>query len=244
MLTSLASPLKYQLQRVLPASLLHQFAFEIQTSCKSVLTRRYAKRYQSMRGVRLNIGCGDRPTEGWVNFDLISRPKVDYWDCRKGLPFRDGAVSAIFTEHVVEHLEYGDEVEKFLRECLRCLGPSGVLRIVVPDAGVYLKLYCTGAWNEIMTRRPLIQEGDHYRDFWLGQHYFTKMEFINALFRQNGEHRYAYDAETLIRLLEQVGFATVRQTRFGVSTYANMAPDTPERGPESLYVEAIKTEKS
>jgi len=218
----------------------HQIAFELRTAYRMAFKRRDASRYASMRGIQLNIGCGTRPTEGWVNLDLMSHPGVEYWDCRKGLPFGDRTVKAIFTEHVVEHIEYGHDVEKFLGECLRCLEPNGVLRVIVPDAGIYLKLYCEDRWDEIMARRPLTQEGDSYRDYWLGESYSTKMEFINAVFRQNGEHRYAYDAETLIRLVKETGFATVRQMNFGESLYADMAPDTIERGPESLFIEAIK----
>ena len=66
------------------------------------------------------------------------------------------------------------------------------------------------------------------------------MEFINAVFRQNGEHKYAYDAETLVYLLRRVGFATVNQSSFGKSSDLHMAPDTPERQSDSLYVEAAK----
>jgi hypothetical protein len=118
--------------------------------------------------------------------------------------------------------------------------PSGVLRIIVPDAGVYLKLDSDGDWEQIAAQRPLVKEGDCYRDFWLGERYSTEMEFINAVFRKNGEHRYAYDAETLINLLRRVGSGIVRQPSFGISADADMPPDTPERRSESLYVEAIK----
>ena len=99
---------------------------------------------------------------------MISDPRIEFWDCRKGMPFSDSTVAAIFTEHFLEHLEYTGEVEEFLRECLRCLRPSGVLRIVVPDAGAYLQLYCEGAWDKIAKQRPLVKEGDCYRDVWLG----------------------------------------------------------------------------
>ena len=67
------------------------------------------------------------------------------------------------------------------------------------------------------------------------------MEVINALFRQNGEHKYAYGAETLIQLLRSVGFSRVTQMSFGRSSDPAMPPDTPERQSESLYVEAAKT---
>jgi hypothetical protein len=71
--------------------------------------------------------------------------------------------------------------------------------------------------------------------------YSTKMELINAIFRQDGEHKYAYDAETLMQLLRSVGFSRVTQMRFGVSSDPAMPPDTPELQSESLYVEAAKS---
>jgi len=239
-MAALVSPLKQSFSRVVPGDLLSQLGFEIRASWKLALKRRGVKRYKEMHGLRLNVGCGGRPTTGWVNLDMVSHPQVEFWDCRKGLPFSDGAVAAVFAEHFLEHLAYGDEVQKFLRECFRCLRTSGVLRVIVPDAGAYLRLYSDGAWDSIAARRPLVKEGDGYRDYWLGERYSTQMEFINAVFRQNGEHKYAYDAETLVNLLRRVGFATVRQTSFGISSDADMAPDTPERRSESLYVEAVR----
>jgi predicted SAM-dependent methyltransferase len=163
-----------------------------------------------------------------------------YWDCTKKLPFNDGTVDAIYSEHFFEHLDYDTEAKHFLRECLRCLKSQGTLRIVVPDAGVYLKLYAKGDWGEIAARRPLSKEGSNYRDFWLGSTYTTRMEFVNAVFRQYGAHKYAYDTETLVLMLLEVGFSRSFETTFNVSSDPNMAPDTPQRKSESLYVEAKK----
>jgi predicted SAM-dependent methyltransferase len=242
MLSPLKDLLKQRLRRTVPDSLLSQMAFELRESFKSaVKSRATAKRYREMDGIRVNVGCGGRPTSGWVNLDMLADPRIDYWDCRKELPFRDGAVAAIYTEHFLEHLEYGDEARKFLQNCRRCLSDTGVLRIVVPDAAPYLKLYTNDDWEGLTKLRPLTKDGNYYRDYWLGNLYSTKMELINALFRQNGEHKYAYDAETLIQLLRSVGFSRVTQMSFGDSLDPAMPPDTPERQSESLYVEATKT---
>ena len=89
-------------------------------------------------------------------------------------------------------------------------------------------------------RRPLIKEGDNYRDYWLGSVYKTRMEFINAVFRQGGEHKYAYDAELLVLMLREVEFSTASETAYNVSSDPNMAQDTPQRKTESLYVEGRK----
>jgi len=190
-------------------------------------------------GCRVNIGCGGQPTSGWVNLDVSSSPDVHFWDCRRSLPFSDGTVIAIYSEHVFEHFELETEAEPFLRECLRALRSGGVLRIVVPDAGAYLQAY-SGAWEPLAAMRPLEPMEDGWRDKWLGDVYRTQMQLINAVFRQGHEHKYAYDEETLVLMLRQAGFSQVIPQHFGVSVYPEMASDSEARRTESLYVEAVK----
>jgi predicted SAM-dependent methyltransferase len=196
------------------------------------------QRCPSLTDVRVNIGCGGRPTPGWINLDLYYGADVIYWDCRKGLPFRDGAVSAIFAEHVFEHFEIEPDARAFLQECRRCLRPGGVLRLVVPDAGAYLKAY--GDWNALARMRALRREDGRWIDPWLNDAYLTQMQLINAVFRQGQEHRYAYDEETLSLVLRQADFSQVVPQAYGKSLDPQMTADTPEREPESLYVEAVR----
>src|SRR5688572_3494633 len=107
MFKHLAAILKRPLTRAVPGPLLHQMAFEFQTFWKMARTSRSTRnKHAAMDGIKVNIGCGGSPTPGWVNLDLVSHPLVTYWDGRKGLPFRDGTVSIIFSEHFFEHLEY------------------------------------------------------------------------------------------------------------------------------------------
>ena len=166
---------------------------------------RYRRKLISQRGVRVNIGCADNPTQGWINLDVGSHPGVYFWDCRSDLPFSDGAVAAIYSEHCFEHLDLESEARPFLRECLRCLQPGGVLRIVVPDAGAYLRAY-SGPWETLAKMRPLDGTANGWRDICLGQVYQTKMQFMNAIFRQGYEHKYAYDDETLVLVMREAGF--------------------------------------
>jgi hypothetical protein len=119
------------------------------------------------------------------------------------------------------------------------LQPGGIVRLVVPDAGMYLRLYCEPGWQALVAARPLVKEGELYRDTWIGERYATKMEMINAVFRQSGKHRYAYDAETLLLTLREAGFADAVYCLYGESRNG-MPPDRIERRSESLYVEGIK----
>lgn len=180
------------------------------------------------------MGCGGNTKVGWVNIDLYSAPDVLYWDLRSRWPFDYGSACFILAEHVFEHFERPDETAVFLRECLRCLEPGGTLRLVVPDAGKYLHLYCETGWDGLARTRPLVKNGSVYDDAWLSQCYRTKMEMINAVFRQHGDHKYAYDAETLILTLRDAGFVDVIERQFSA------ALDSESRKSESLYVEGRK----
>jgi len=66
------------------------------------------------------------------------------------------------------------------------------------------------------------------------------MQFINAVFRQGNQHKYAYDAETLVAMIMEAGFAVALQKQCGDSCDPQMVPDRLDRSTESLYVEASK----
>jgi predicted SAM-dependent methyltransferase len=232
--------IKFVIAKAVPIYLLQQVTNEVRLATRRMLTARSVRRRLiSQKGNRVNIGCGSNPTEGWINLDVVSHPGVYFWDCRSGLPFSDGAVAAIYSEHFFEHLDFESEARPFLRECFRCLQRGGVLRIVVPDAGAYLRAY-SGPWETLAKMRALIYTANGWRDGWLKRVYQTKMQFMNAIFRQGYEHKYAYDEETLILVMREAGFRNVVAQQFAISLDPKMAPDRNDRRTESLYVEAVK----
>src|SRR5215211_2103768 len=232
--------IKRLMAKAMPVYLVEQVTSEVRLAVKRMFTARSVRRRLNLqKGCRVNIGCGKNLIPRWINLDLVSHPGVYFWDCRSGLPFADAAVAAIYSEHFFEHLEAETEARAFLRECLRCLQPEGVLRLVVPDAGAYLRAY-SGPWELLAHMRPLDRIGDGWRDRWLGEVYQTRMQFMNTIFRQKYEHKYAYDAETLVLIVREAGFSDAIVQQFGISIDPNMAPDTNERRTESLYVEALK----
>lgn len=223
-----------------PSNITDVIFSEVTTSLQTWLSSgRIRRTFVGKSNFMVNIGCGNNPVKGWINLDLRKGPDLTYWDCRRGLPFDNGSVTGIFTEHFFEHLDYRVEAPFFLRECWRSLKPGGVLRVIVPDGGLYLSLYQKD-WSCLARVRPLIEEGDRYRDYWLNDIYETKMELINSVFRQNGEHKYTYDADTLVKLMQRCGFTQVVQQKYGTSLLKELMLDRRDRANESLYVEGIK----
>ena len=92
----------------------------------------------------INLACGQTFHSNWINLDQsASSEEVKFHDLRTPLPFPDNYADAIYCSHFLEHLDV-KKADKFLCECLRCLKPGGVLRVVVPDfermAKDYLKI--------------------------------------------------------------------------------------------------------
>src|ERR1019366_3932000 len=83
--------------------------------------------------IKMNIGCGQEPFQGWLNLDLDPETKADFlWDITDGLPFDNDSCAFIYSEHFLEHLPIQDGV-RFLAECHRSLQRGGVLRIAMPS---------------------------------------------------------------------------------------------------------------
>lgn len=179
------------------------------------------------RDLCVNIGCGPNSLPGWINLDAARGESIDVvWDLKQGLPFASESCSAIFGEHVIEHLSKED-AEQLLHECYRTLQTGGVLRLSTPDAGRFLRSYCG--------------DGQFLRDPRFSQAAETLMDRVNMMMREYGQHLWVYDAESLILRLRKAGFSTATEQQFELSVHPRMQDiDTGERVFESLYVEAIK----
>jgi len=198
-----------------------------------------SRQFADVAPLRLNLGSGFRPKHGWINVDLSDQADLTL-DLREPLPFRDNSVEAIYSEHFFEHLEYpclhdssaseletpGERSEAltFLRECRRVLKPRGLLDIVVPDA--------EGIVGEYVGRheRPFPKH-DWWGPKWCND---APLHCINYVFRQGREHKYAYDDETLGRVLTHAGFVDVVRRPF------DPAVDAPNHEIGSLCMLARK----
>jgi predicted SAM-dependent methyltransferase len=191
----------------------------VATAAVRPLARRRLESLQDGRELRLHLGSGLVRKDGWVNIDLAGAPANLIWDLKRGIPFEDGSVDAVFHEHLLEHLTIREGFE-LTRECLRALRPGGVLRVAVPDAGACLRSYARTGDPGWARSQP------------------TPMLAVQALFYEHG-HRAMYDAQLLVAELAAAGFADVAAREFGDSRISP-CPDTELRRAGTLYVEGVK----
>jgi predicted SAM-dependent methyltransferase len=180
-------------------------------------------------GLQLHLGCGLRAVPGWINVDAFDQPGLDLrWDLRDRLPCEDGIAALIYSEHVLEHLEYDDAVA-WLQELKRLLSPGGRIRLGMPDAELYLRAYANGD-AAFFSRLQKIGNPSSPLD--------TRIKVINQMFRMGGAHRFAWDYETLAEQLARAGFTRISRWPPGQSSVAELCLDDPSHADETLYVEA------
>lgn len=80
----------------------------------------------------LNAGCGDVFSDEWNNVDRKHAGRIIYHDLRKPLPFPDNTFDAVYSSHVLEHLD-PEDADCLLQELFRTCKPGGICRMVVPD---------------------------------------------------------------------------------------------------------------
>jgi predicted SAM-dependent methyltransferase len=111
-----------------------------------------------------------------------------------------------------------------VRDFRRLLKPTGTLRIVVPDAELYIDLYVRARDGEAV-KFPYVERK------------YLPSEPLNRIFRDHG-HLYAYDFSSMHEMILSAGFSFATKVSFMRGRDPKLLVDSQERSIESLYVEA------
>jgi predicted SAM-dependent methyltransferase len=167
---------------------------------------RAAQQYRACTDLQLHFGCGPNHKAGWINIDLMDSTADLALDLREPLPFADGSVKHVYSEHAFEHLTYPDEANRLLAESLRVLAPGGIFDVGVPDTERAIYDYYVERNAEKLARARELWHKEAWIDLPLHQ--------LNYHFYQGTEHKYAWDCETLSNVLAKAGYVDIGRRAF------------------------------
>ena len=154
----------------------------------------------SSRGVKLNLGCGDKLLPGYLNVDVAESRRDLRPDVRcdlHRLPFDTGSVDEVLAVHVVEHF-WRWEVVDVLREWTRVLAPGGTMVLECPN----LLSACQAFLENPEAAAGPGQEGQ--RTMWV---FYGDPAWKDPLMF----HRWGYTPASLAQVMHEAGLTRLRQ---------------------------------
>ncbi|MEA9598552.1 methyltransferase domain-containing protein [Polynucleobacter sp. AP-Sanab-80-C2] len=183
--------------------------------------------------IKLNLGCGGRPLEGYINVDMddlsaIKRryPHQNFRDDLVlvqydlfNLPYENDTVDEIRAEGLVEHLPFKDE-PRFFYEIERILKPGGILYISTVDFEMAAKqwLLAKDDWQDFYRDDADAIASNH----WFGTHTYepsNRWGYLTATFygSQNGDgqfHTNCYSEAKLRAICKKINLEVVKIEKF------------------------------
>lgn len=176
------------------------------------------------KSIKLNLGSGGHPIEGFINVDALQLPGTDVVCNLQRLDhFEDNMANVIYASHFLEHFSTAD-VPLIISDMYRVLKENGELRISVPDLDKICKLYLENIDWFTPPNNP-----------WLGLLYGGQVNKYDF-------HKTGFNFRWLKFLLAQAGFTEIEEVDYfeehGVldGSFANMP-----FGKISLNVKARKS---
>jgi predicted SAM-dependent methyltransferase len=162
---------------------------------------------------KLHIGCGFNMIDGWLNSDYQPYPTDTLrLDATKTFAIEDNQFDYIFSEHMIEHLEYAGG-SSMLNECFRVLRKDGTIRVSTPDLPFLIDLY---------RKDKSTQQMEYIK--WATDNFVPNTDYddvfvINNFVRAWG-HTFIYDEKTLRSSMEKAGFTNIIRCDLNQSTEA------------------------
>jgi predicted SAM-dependent methyltransferase len=164
---------------------------------------------------KIQIGAQSNSISGWLNLDLLPKTReVVFMDATKPFPFSNNSVDYVYTEHMIEHIEF-QQALFMLTECFRVLKSSGKIRLATPNLAFLIELYK----SEKLTIQTQYIEFSVQR-YIKNQVPTEDVYVINNFFRDWG-HQFIHDIKSLTYLLNAAGFSNIKQCKVGVSDDSN-----------------------
>ncbi|MGD1848005.1 MAG: methyltransferase domain-containing protein [Salibacteraceae bacterium] len=144
--------------------------------------------------MRIEIGCGNTPREGYITCDVAQHAHVDHVCSADDLPFNNESVCEIFSRHLVEHFTFR-EFLSVLVEWNRVLKPKGALYIICPNLLWHLQQILSGDHHSFFNKKS----GENNRYWGFGSLFGWQQDGYDV-------HKFGYYFELIRDVLHQMGF--------------------------------------
>lgn len=147
--------------------------------------------------MKLEIGAGKKPRDGYSTCDIRDLPGVDYVCSADKLPFGDEKIDEIYSRHVVEHFTI-KEFLKVLEEWNRVLKIEGEIYIICPNLLWHLEQIIKGDHKSFFNKT----KGENDRFWGFGSLFGWQQDEFDI-------HKFGYYFDLMKDILEEFGFYNI-----------------------------------
>jgi len=150
--------------------------------------------------MKLNLGCGSKKLEGWVNIDSVAQFAPDLLhDISLPFQYADDSIDEILAEGILEHFD------KYLRfiifyEWVRMLKIGGIITIGVPNFHKILRRYFKHSF-------------DVFLDNVFGETMYESEVYLSHF----GTHKWGYSENTLKEFVRKFGIEPIKIDKKGLN---------------------------
>lgn len=184
---------------------------------------------------KVQLGSGRHKLKDYINIDICCDPDV-YWDVRDSLPFHNDSIEEIFSEHMLEHLDYPASVNVLLHESYRVLKDGGKFIVGVPDCSIPIKGIFYSDDNDMTIAKKTWYKNRED----IAKNMKTNIDYLNYVMRDQlfnekyHPHYWGYTKDNLSLFLRETGFKKIEEWKVDKNVI------NPKREWGTLYLSAIK----
>lgn len=230
------------LKQMVPPRIRKRLSPHVDAVLNRALKARHAEQFQAQyravvaKGdpVKITIGSGLKPLDGWINTDVVWRGGA-YLDATQSWPIPAGSVDFIYADNVIEHLTLPQGRLAF-KHAFDALKPNGVIRLATPDVEAVARQYLENGElaEQGMARNRELGRTDFYHPVQLIQQIFVGHKHYLG---------FCYDFASISLEMGRVGF-DVHRVASGHSDYPELkgleARQHPAERATGLIVEGVK----
>jgi predicted SAM-dependent methyltransferase len=219
----------------LPLKFYEKFTFKSYESKSEEQIKNYILSHKIRK---LQIGAGLNDLSDWLNTDIREHNHTVYLDAAKRFPIEDNTFDYVFSEHMIEHIDYNDGLF-MLKECFRILKNNGKIRITTPNLKFLVELYQE---NKTPTQIEYIKWSyNNFCDFNNGKE-SDSFVINNFFYNPNWGHKFIFDFQTLKIILENAGFRNVELVETNTSKDSHLHNVEGHGNPDNKHNESIPRE--